>query len=383
MDKLTDFPFGLAKASNDEKKEYFLKMTLNHPKLNEAFLEVIDRINTSPSGKVILVYGPTGVGKSTLCKRVKKEIIQRFLDNGLNIQNIKGTIPVAMLELPSSDNGKFNWRDFYKRLLNEMNEPLVEYKISRNSEVPNKKIPNHWPSTSPELRESLENAISYRNTKVILLDEAQHLLKIASGKNIKDQLDALKSIANLTGALFILFGTYELMDFFDLSGQLGRRTKEIHFPRYNLNITKDKHDFHSVIYTFQNRLPFIEKTDLLYYADFLYERTIGCIGILKEWLDECVNEALNKNLPSISFDVLERNAPTPSKALTIAQETIEGETKVNEQGQSIYLLRETIGLSTNSKQTYNESGKSTQGRKNNVGIRNPTRDKIGLKEKQT
>jgi len=373
MNRIKLFPFNLNEASVEEKKEYFLNRTINHPKLNKAFLEVMEKINEGPKGKVFLVYGPTGVGKSTLCKRVRSEIISKHI---INSKNNIGEVPVVKLELPSPDNGKFNWRDFYKRLLKEFKEPLIENKIT--SVEKKKTIPNHWPTTAPELRESLENAIIYRKTKIILLDEAQHLLKVASAKSIQDQMDAIKSIANITGAKFFMFGTFELMDFFDLNGQLGRRTSEIYFPRYNVLIPEEKKEFLNVINTFQNHLPFYKETNLIELWEFLYERSIGCIGIIKEWFDECVKEALNKNMDTLSFELLQKHAPTPKKALKIAEETIAGEQKVKEHGEKIYLLRETLGLKNMSDKTISK-GKGSKKSKD-VGKRNPSRDEIGIKE---
>lgn len=381
MERIDQFPFDLLTASVEDKKKYFLDRTINHPSLNMAFIDVMDKIKEAPRGKVFLVFGPTGVGKSTLCKRVNNEIIINFLESN---DGNKGTIPIIMLELPAPDNGKFNWRDFYKRMLKKLNEPLIENKIIKND--PNntekkRKIPVHLPSTAPELRESLENAIENRKTKIILLDEAQHLLKIASGKDPKDHLDAIKSLANLTGAIIVMFGTYDLTDFFNLNGQLGRRTNEIHFPRYNATVKKEIQEFKSVVNTFQNKLPFYEETNLLQYWDFLYERSIGCIGILKEWLDECVKEALNKNQSTITYEILEKNAPSPAKALTIAEETLSGEEKVKEQWESNYLLREKLGLRKNKNIKNKESDeKRSKKKKNNVGQRNTTRDNIGVSE---
>lgn len=377
MDKNNHFPFDLLSASVEEKKKYFVECTINHPKLNKAFLKVMEKVNESPDGKVFLVYGPTGVGKSTLCKKVHNEIILRYLENA---GSSKEEIPVVMLELASPDNGKFNWKDFYRRLLKEMQEPLIDKKISLKS-VEKRRMPNYLPSTSPELRESLENAIYHRKTRIILLDEAQHLLKVASAKGIQDQMDALKSIANITGSIFFMFGTYDLMEFINLNGQLGRRTDEIHFPRYNAIDEEDQVIFKNIINTFQYHLPLDGEINILQYWEFLYERSIGCIGILKEWLDDCLKDVLNNNA-QFSLQILEKHAPSPSKALKIAEETINGEENIKRQGENLYLLREKLGLRSMPNKLKSEEGneKKSKRKKKDVGKRNPTRDEIGITE---
>ncbi|WP_158234714.1 ATP-binding protein [Lentibacillus sediminis] len=363
-----------------EKKNYFRERTINHPILQRVYTSLMEKIEESEKGKVYQVFGPTGVGKSTLCKRVKREVLSK---NHTIIQKDKGIIPIVSLELPSPDNGKFNWKDFYRRMLKEMNEPLIDYKVLREPEKkPNHRyIPNHLPSTSPALRESLENAIIHRKTKIVLLDEAQHLLKVPGGKAIQDQMDAIKSIANLTGSIFVMFGTYELMSFFDLNGQLGRRTNEIHFRRYNLNNTQDIREFKSVIYTFEKHLPLDEDSELLLHWEFLYERTVGCIGILKEWLNVCLIQALNRNLPSISYELIKNNAPLPSKALKIAQEAVYGERDLEKGEKDSYNLQQLLGFSNLTDKEDSNKSDNTIKRKD-VGKRNPVRDVIGITEKE-
>jgi hypothetical protein len=63
----------------------------------------------------------------------------------------------------------------------------------------------------------------------VFVDEAQHLARISSGRRLSDQLDVIKSIANRTQTVHVLFGTYELMAFRNLSAQLSRRSMDLHF----------------------------------------------------------------------------------------------------------------------------------------------------------
>ncbi|WP_283153619.1 AAA family ATPase [Guptibacillus hwajinpoensis] len=373
MNKKNDYP-DLSNLTIGEKKKTFIDKRIIHPILDDVYSKVSSMIEEGPKGQVFLVYGPTGVGKSTLFNRVKNDIRKKH-----NCEKKTTTIPIVCLELPAPDSGKFNWKDFYKRMLIEMQEPLVNKKISK-SLVRKPNLKNHLPATAPELRESLENCIVHRKTGVILLDEAQHLLKVASAKGIQDQMDALKSIANITGVKLFLFGTYELMDFFDLNGQLGRRTNEIHFSRYNLDIEEELIAFKNVINTFQSHLPLDKPQNLINFWEFLYERSLGCIGILKNWLDECLKDVLNSNLSEITLSVLERNAPSPTKALRIADEILNGERKLQEQRvNNRILLRQRLGLEERSA-IPKENKEIVKTKKKSVGKRNPMRDPIGIKE---
>ena len=53
---------------------------------------------------------------------------------------------------------------------------------------------------------------------------------------------------NMTGILHGLFGTYELLEFRNLSGQLSRRSIDIHFSRYHANSAEDLVDFQRVLH---------------------------------------------------------------------------------------------------------------------------------------
>jgi hypothetical protein len=57
---------------------------------------------------------------------------------------------------------------------------------------------------SPELRQALEDALVRRGVRAVILDEAQHLMKVGRGSSagkLLDQLDWIKSMTNVTGVL--------------------------------------------------------------------------------------------------------------------------------------------------------------------------------------
>ena len=125
-----------------------------------------------------------------------------------------------------------------------------------------------------------------------MIDEAQHLGKIASGRRLLDQLDVIKSIANQTKTVHVLFGTYDLLAFRNLNGQLSRRSIDVHFGRYHAERTEDRQIFINVVRSFEKELPFADHPDLVSNWEFLYERTVGSVGVLKEWLVRALTAAL-------------------------------------------------------------------------------------------
>ena len=57
-----------------------------------------------------------------------------------------------------------------------------------------------------DLRADVEHIMKQRKLIVFLVDEAQRLTKIASGKRQQDQMDAIQSMASFTATRYGLIG---------------------------------------------------------------------------------------------------------------------------------------------------------------------------------
>jgi hypothetical protein len=105
-----------------------------------------------------------------------------------------------------------------------------------------------------ELRQAVEQSLRHRQPWALLIDEAQHIAKVASGRRLQDQVDCLKFLAQQSRTLMVLIGTYELQSLRNLSGQLSRRSRHLHFSRYGTS-GEDLKVFRSIIYNLQLHLP--------------------------------------------------------------------------------------------------------------------------------
>lgn len=179
---------------------------------------------------------------------------------------------------------------------------------------------------SSELRQVYEDAIAQRGVRTILLDEAQHLLKVSSGTSLIDQLDWLKSMTNTTGVLHVLIGTYELLALRNLSGQTARRGLEIHFPRYQFQHEPDQRDFQGVLLTLLKQVPLeVDQEALLQQWPYFYERSIGCVGVLKDWLVRAVAATLADRQSVLTFARLQEYALPEAQCESMAMEAASGE----------------------------------------------------------
>ncbi|PRT04505.1 ATPase [Bacillus wiedmannii] len=369
-----NFPKEILLESVEKRTAWFEQYAkVEHPIMENIVEDLVERIKNPAGSNLIMVVGPTGVGKTTVQELVVRKIYQWALEQ----KDMNNRIPITGLELPSPELGRFNWKAYYKRALEALNEPLIDFKVDYDSlkkDDSRTRISPYDKKTSPELRRSLEKAFYYRRPLAFLIDEAQHFSNIANGKTLHLQLDVIKSLANISGVLHILVGHYELADFINLSGQLSRRVTDIHFARYNAtNIDELKH-FVNVIANLQKQLPLEKEPDLINHYDFIYERTLGCVGILKDWLSRCLISTLNNGEVTISLQSLKKCALSISKIEVMMEEIKIGEDKFSEDKDKISELRVKMGLDKFKVDSVNNSrGKL----KKNVGVRNAKRDAIG------
>jgi len=212
----------------------------------------------------------------------------------------------------------------------------------------------------------------------MLIDEAEHIAKAARGSKLLDQLDHLKSLAIMTQVVHVLVGTYDLMVFRNLSAQLSRRSIDVHFSRYQATNEADVRAFKSVLWSFQRNLPVEEEPDLLQHWKYCYERTIGCVGVLKDWLTRALAEAIERGEKTISRPVLEQHALSVDRCSQMVTEAVAGETALAEDNHAAYRLRVRLGLEHGPAEQHEQGQPSRPSlrRQSRVGQRKPTRDLV-------
>lgn len=359
-------------VSIQNELEKFKNLRILHPKMENLVIKLRELIEQPGGNEIIILMGPSGVGKSTLIEELNKKIIECSIKE---LEENKSKLPLVTVELVSPDSGFFNWKDFYIRTLEAMNEPLIHNKIfyttSEEQQVYRSRLRNHNPRTAPELRRSVENALYYRDPQIFIIDEAQHFTKMPSGKRFIDQLDTLKSLSNLTKIPQLLVGTYELKEFVNLNGQLARRTMDIHFPRYDLNINEDFNNYIGIIQGLIGKIPIQVSSEIIDQFEFLYERTLGCVGILKDWLVRALKLALEEKSNVFTFHHLKRTALSINKISKLLDEILLGESLFIESKETINEVRNKLG------RTVESSAVNKVTKKRGIGVRKPERDKVG------
>lgn len=379
------FPQELLKKPREEWVQYFVDYAAEHPALSKAFDRLISLI-LDPCGKqLVFVIGPTGSGKTFLMNAAKAEVEDRFT---IGQENDRGRIPVVGVEVPSKDEVRPSWGIIYERLLIRMEEPLVDKKVIYSNIVLQRDSSGQLAvdkgANTKKLRYALEQALTHRRPYAVFLDEAQHLLDMA-GLSFQDQMDCLKSIANMTGVLHVLFGTYEMLSLLDVSDQLMRRSAIIHLPRYGKKAA-DKTIFRNTLNTFQVNMPFRQEPNLLSHWEFFHERTAGCIGFLYEWLLAAYKSAMrDPDAVTVTDEHIEETCPlSESRALKMNKNITRDESnflKLVGGGETYFekLRRNTsppdVGGATRDKD--DEKHEKPKRSKRRPGKPSPRRDQIG------
>jgi hypothetical protein len=214
--------------------------------------------------------------------------------------------------------------------------------------------------------------------RVTFLNEAQHMAKMAAGRRLQDQLDCLKSLASLTRTIHVLVGTYELLAFRNLSAQLSRRSLDIHLRRYLADQPNDVIAFKNILMTFQKHLPLAEEPDLIARWDYFYERSIGCVGVLRDWLVRSLALALENGERSLNLGHLDRQGLSIAQCEKMLAEASEGEDVLTDHAEARTRLRRRMGLELIPDLPTSPVAKRT---KRDVGARRPKRDPIGVKQR--
>jgi energy-coupling factor transporter ATP-binding protein EcfA2 len=385
------FPRSLLEQSASVRLDYFKQYTVAHPALAAADKAVWNALREPAGALLIFVVGPTGVGKTTLLAHLEKRLIEQALPR---LEQDHCHVPVIRLDAVAPAAQQFRWVDYYQRALMVVREPLIDDKIDYQLRLPlfsEKSQMFVSPRTRSranvdELRLAFEMALKQRKPRAVLIDEAEHMAKMTRGSKLLDQLDHLKSLAIMTQTVHVLVGTYDLMVFRNLSAQLSRRSIDVHFPRYRAQSKDELTAFRNVLWTFQRHLPLEEEPDLINQWKYCYERTIGCIGTLKDWLTRALAQTLETGEKTMTSALLEQQAWSIEQCDQMTTEALEGEAKVLSAADGASRLQRRLGLESarigKAKHEHQQNNQAQEaetavpGRSACVGQRKPNRDPV-------
>jgi len=360
----------------------FNRKRVRHLRVEEMF-GTLNKICTAGCNEsVIAVIGSTGVGKSALLRQFVSGVNAAY---AAAMEKDPAMLPAVYLELPTPIAGDANWKDIFIRLLNAMKEPMVDRKTAHALHPDSRHKAMNYPprGVAEELRRSLLDCVHNRNTKVIVLDEGRNLFYSRSSLRHSLQLDLVKSLSNDIKIPIVIGSSYDLLNTDNFHGQLARRTRILHFERYSeADMVKGNPygvSFRDALYSLLHAFPVQWDRDFLKRRDYFLMYSVGCIGILKNWLERSLVDALDLNQP-VDADLIEKNRFKKKDLRLILDEAKSGEEQLIDISEDefarnfSFMQRPSLTLPTG--QPSPSESKPTRSRQK-PGVRGPSRDKVG------
>lgn len=290
-DHLFDETIQLLDASKEDRVRYVNEdKWIGYPRAQQILDRLEDFITYPQVDRMpnLLIIGDSNNGKT--------KILRRFLDRypvGIDEETYLNTQPVVFISAPS----KPDENAFFIRLLEEM---LVPYAKNDSAAVK---------------RERVIRVMKVRNTKIILIDEIQHIIA-GSFNSQKSFLNAIKDLSNSLKIPIIGAGIEDAFHAIQVDPQLANRFQVEVLERWKFESKESRIAFAQLIASIEKRLPLPEPSYLYKkpYIEQIHYLSDGLIGEAVLVIKQLASYAIKNDLPCIDDSVFgELNLLPPSK----------------------------------------------------------------------
>ncbi len=222
-------PREISHLSIEEKKAQFRQATITHRLLEQTHRKILRAVREPAGFTFLLVHGPTGAGKTRMIETLAGQMKELFLpprehafSPSFSLYGGAPTlVPVLVIEADPPDGNAFNRGYYYRTALTLMGEPTYQQHlhmdIHGNAE-PVKRRPLRGKAAEsndlPELKEATKGAMPRHSVRVVIVDEAHHMLyggNGIAGSTLQEQLEWLKSLSSTTQMIHIMYNLARLL----------------------------------------------------------------------------------------------------------------------------------------------------------------------------
>lgn len=271
----------------------YSRLTVKHTKQNAALERAVFLSTQCANVDFVILAGPTGVGKTSLLRRLEIEVAEIYAPQVLQTPSM---VPMISSIAIADGAKKFGWRRLWTDANAALNDPFILARSWRTADVPKSRRLSE-PLPVAVARETFEQELRLRRTRIWSIDEAQHILLGGSAGVVADQFDVLKSVGQVTNITQVLCGTYQLPTLLSYSGQVMRRSATVTLAPYDLSSEADRIAFSGVCKALLEHLPVECKLDPMLFVEELFYGTLGCVGVLKDWISRAWALSHFKSVP--------------------------------------------------------------------------------------
>ena len=174
--------------------------------------------------QIVMLLGPTGVGKTTLTEALKSRVDAAYAPVvHMTCQPVSGR--------RGYDFGRTHWCELGKKAGDPFRDEHVSPDVA-SARLRSGRSRRDGAATIDECRLGVLDMLRERGVGAVVLDEAQYMTRAPSARSQADQLDVIKDCVDRTGIPHVLAGTYELSVMVRPSAQLARRSVVVDFSPY-------------------------------------------------------------------------------------------------------------------------------------------------------
>lgn len=208
-----------------KRLRWFFLHPILHRELDRVRHDVLELMEDNNDVSIVSVIGLSGVGKTTASRLIRENLFEIF-----SAQIKEGHLPVLYVEAPANGEKRMSWRVLYQRILHAGGAFAVPSMRAARI-VEGRLVRSFGRASIPELREFIETMVQQRGVRVLIIDEALHLLR---NENLDVLMDTLKSLSDIGGLKLLFIGSYDIAKVMTQYGQIARRAEIVHFQPYDL-----------------------------------------------------------------------------------------------------------------------------------------------------
>lgn len=322
------------KLGKRARLRWFFHVQLIHKELERISMQLSELLDPNNETRIITLIGPTGNGKTTLAFRLVDEIVASRSGVALS-----GEVPVIYVRAPANGQRSMSWAGLYGSILRAGNEPALKRTRNVVEEAGHLKL--RGIKTLDALRDALERMLKHRKVKLLIIDEALHMLRWA---NYSAVMDTLKSLGDAGETKLLLMGDYTLVEAATQYGQVARRSELLHYTRYQRNDAKHKREFAKRVQRLETLWPCEDAPAISKISEELMEASLGSIGLLKSLLLKAAFLQMERPDEKWDISVLAKAAKSRKLLQTIEREIVAGEAAIagHTYGESLFESEEVL-----------------------------------------